>query len=227
MKNSKHFALFAALFSLTLQGFSDESCCETLKEETCVPSYSTQAGDWFTRVRALYILPNDSSGSVSSIPHSGVSVHPSWTGEFDFGYMFTRNLGSELILATSHHSLWGKKSLDGTKIGTTWVLPPTLTFQWRFFPDYIAQPYVGAGVNFTLFYSEHSSLAHTRLKLSNSWGPAVQGGIDFFFYEAWLLNLDVKYVWIDTTAHLKGAVTGKVDVDINPWIIGFGFGRKW
>lgn len=189
--------------------------------------HNTKGGDWFTRLRALYIDPNDSSGSVNTIPHSGVSVHPSWTGEFDFGYMFTKNLGFELILATSKHTLMGKKSLTGTKIGTTWVLPPTLTLQWRFAPKYIIQPYVGVGVNYSLYYNEHCSLAGTSLDLKHSWGPAVQAGMDMFFYKNWFFNVDVKYIWMDTHAYLSGDVHGRVHVNINPWVFGFGFGRKW
>lgn len=191
------------------------------------PVHHTEGGDWFTRIRALYVLPNSSSGSLNTIPHSGVCVHPSWTGEFDFGYMFTKNLGSELILATTRHTLKGKKSLSGTKIGTTWVLPPTFTLQWRFFPSFVVQPYVGAGVNYTLFYGTDCSIKKTDLSLKHSWGPAVQAGMDFFFWKDWLFNIDVKYIWIDTKAHLSGNVHGRVSVDINPWIIGFGFGRKW
>ena len=189
--------------------------------------HHTKGGDWFTRIRALYILPNASSGSVSSIPDSGVGVNPSWTGEFDFGYMFTKNLGTELVLATSRHTLTGQKTLSGTKIGTSWVLPPTLTLQWRFAPTAIAQPYLGAGVNYTLFYHEKCSLPGTHLDLKHSWGPALQAGIDLFFYKDWLFNLDVKYVWMSTHATLKGAVNGHVNVDINPWIFGFGIGKKW
>ncbi|MBY0529309.1 MAG: outer membrane beta-barrel protein [Rhabdochlamydiaceae bacterium] len=199
-----------------------------LAEEPSVPpSHHTQPGDWFTRVRGLYVLPNDSSGSVSSIPHSGVSVHPSWTGEIDVGYMFTKNLGIELIASTTKHTLMGKKVLSGTKIGTTWLLPPTLTLQWRFLPTSIAQPYIGAGVNYTLFYNNHCSLPKTHIDLKHSWGPAVQAGLDVFFYKDWLINFDVKYVWIDTRAHLNGGVNGSVHVDVNPWLFGIGIGRKW
>lgn len=189
--------------------------------------HHTQAGDWFTRLRALYVLPNDSSGSVSSIPGSGVHVHPCWTGEFDFGYMFTRNLGCELILATCRNTLMGAGVLAGTKIGTTWLLPPTLTLQWRFAPHYFAQPYLGAGVNYTLFYGNDCALSNTKMHLTHSWGPALQAGLDLFFFKDWLFNIDVKYVWIDTEAKLRGGVHGHVHVDIDPWIFGFGIGRKW
>jgi len=192
------------------------------------PEYhKTVAGDWFTRLRALYVYPDDSSGSLSTVPHSGVSVWPAWTGEFDFGYMFTKNLGSELILGITRHTLMGKKALAGTKVGHTWLLPPTLTLQWRFLPSSIVQPYAGAGVNYTLFFWNDSSIANTDLSLKHSWGPALQGGIDFFVFKDWLLNVDVKYIWIDTKARLTGAVPGTVHVNVNPWVIGVGFGRKW
>ncbi len=224
MKMYKSHALSAILFftlnTIDRQGFAIEN-------KPCTSHHNTQGGDWFTRLRALYVLPDDSSDSVSSIPHSRVSVHPSWTAELDFGYMFTKNFGAALILSTCHNSLWGEKSLAGTQIGTTWLLPPTFLLQWRFFPTWMIQPYAGAGVNYTLFYGKHCSIHDTHLQLSHSWGPALQGGLDVFFYKDWLFNLDVKYVWMQTTAHLHGAVNGHVHVHVNPWLIGFGFGRKW
>lgn len=220
MKKLKWLVMLCGLVGIA---HADQPASQKVEESF----HHTHAGDWFTRLRALHVHPDDSSGSINTIPNTGVHVRPAWTGEFDFGYMITRNLGLELILATSHHTLMGKKALSGTKIGTTWVLPPTLTAQWRFFPSSIVQPYLGAGVNYTLFYNNHCSLSGTRIDLKHSWGPAVQVGADFFIYKDWLFNFDFKYIWSDTTAHLKGAIKGKVDVDVDPWVIGFGFGRKW
>jgi outer membrane protein len=187
----------------------------------------TKAGDWITRARALYIYPYGSSGSLSTIPNTGVSVIPSWTGEIDIGYMFTKNLGSELILGTSCNTIRGTKGLSGTKIGTTWLLPPTLTLQWRFLPSCRFQPYVGGGVNYTLFYGEACSLPGTHLSLRHSWGPAVQFGSDIFVTNHWFFNADVKYIWMWTKAYLTGAVPGSVHVNVNPWVLGMGVGYKW
>lgn len=190
--------------------------------------HHTKRGNWLTRVRALYILPNDSSGSWNRIPHAGVCVHPAWTGEFDFGYMFTKNLGSEFAITTSEHTLKGKGSLSGKTLGTTWILPPTFTLHWRFFPTSIAQPYVGGGVNFTLFYNQHSAIKNTQLQLQHtSWGPVLQAGIDLFFYKDWFFNLDTRYVWMSSRVHLAGTMRGHVDVTWNPWFFGFGVGKKW
>lgn len=197
------------------------------KSSSHKPYHHTRGGDWFTRLRALYVLPNDSSGSLSTIPNSGVSVNPSWTGEFDFAYMFTKNFGAELILATCRNTLNGKKALSHTEIGKAWLLPPTLTLQWRFFPSALAQPYIGAGVNYTLFYGIDCSLADTHLHLKHSWGPALQAGIDIFVYKNFFVNADVKYIWMDTHARLSGATSGSVHVDVNPWLFGVGFGYKW
>ncbi len=204
------------------KGFSLEQSTEKNTNEI-----NTKAGEWITRVRALYIDPMDSSGSLSTIPDSGVGVMPAWTGEFDISYMFTKNLGAELILGTSCHTIRGKKALSGTKIGTTWLLPPTLTLQWRFLPSYRIQPYVGGGVNYTLFYGEGCSLANTHMKLQHAWGPAAQIGFDFFLSKHWLFNCDLKYIWMQTTAHLTGGVPGSVHVHVNPLVVGFGFGYKW
>lgn len=220
------------LFVLAIVGFSSGFASQAFapssqKEEPAARYHQTKRGDWITRLRALYLLPFSSSSSVSSIPNSGVKAHPGWTGEFDFGYMFTQNLGSELILATSYHTLWGTKSLQGTKIGSAWLLPPTLTLQVRLLPKSIIQPYLGGGVNYTVFYGKHCNLANTSLHLNPSWGGAVQAGIDYFFFRDWLFNVDVKYIWIHTDARLHGGVNGKVHVNINPLAIGFGFGRKW
>jgi outer membrane protein W len=45
------------------------------------------------------------------------------------------------------------------------------------------------------------------------------------------VRLDVKYIDIDTTAHLvtdDGVGTErKVDVGIDPWVPGVGFGYRW
>jgi outer membrane protein len=141
--------------------------------------------------------------------------------------MFCKYVGAELILATCNNTLWGTGSLSGVKVGSSWLLPPTLLLQWRFFPSAVAQPYIGGGVNYTLFYGVDCSLAGTDLKLQHSWGPAVQGGLDVFFTSNWFINADIKYVWMKTHATLSGAIPGTVTVHINPILFGLGIGRAW
>lgn len=190
------------------------------------PVSAFEAGNFLVRLRGIHLWPNDSSGSVKPIPHSGVAVGSATAPELDFTYMLTCNWGTELILETSRHTITGRKDLSGTRVGKTWVLPPTLLLQYHFFPDCCYQPYLGLGANCTILYNEDSHLSHTKLKLSDpSWGIAYQGGVDIMLCQNWFLNFDVKYVNIDTEAKLKGDVNGKVHVDIDPWIFGIGIGR--
>ncbi|MBN8930529.1 MAG: OmpW family protein, partial [Rhizobium pusense] len=43
------------------------------------------------------------------------------------------------------------------KLASTWVLPPTLTAQYHFNPKGAVRPYVGAGINYTIFWNEKAS----------------------------------------------------------------------
>ncbi|MEO0700040.1 MAG: OmpW family outer membrane protein, partial [Pseudomonadota bacterium] len=44
----------------------------------------------------------------------------------------------------------------------------------------------------------------------------------------WFLNVDVKYIDIDTEATLNtGGLINTVDVDLDPFVAGFGIGRRF
>jgi outer membrane protein len=61
-------------------------------------------------------------------------------------------------------------------------------------------------------------------------GYALQGGFDFMLNDKWFLNVDVKKLFLNTDATVNATTalgaTVVADVDINPWIFGFGVGVK-
>lgn len=193
------------------------------------------AGDWLVRLRALHVSPNDDSNAVSTLPGSSVGVESDTTLELDFTYFVTRNLGVELILGSSQHDLEGRGSIAALgKIADVRTLPPTVTLQYHFRPGAQVSPYAGIGVNYTKFYDQEASsslesaLGPTNVDLDSSWGLSGQLGVDISFHRNWFLNLDVKYIRMDTTAELdSGGVVRKVGVDIDPWFIGVGVGRRF
>lgn len=177
-----------------------------------------EAGTWQVRARAIGVLPDVDS---SLTPALTANVDDSWMPELDFTYFFTPNVSAELILATTEHDV----SASGIDLGSTWVLPPTLTLQYHFNTDGQFQPYVGAGVNYTIFYGG-DDVAGLGVDYENSFGFALQGGVDIFTDEHWFLNLDVKKIWLSTDVSVGGgAVTGEVDLD--PWVVGVGFGYRF
>jgi outer membrane protein len=195
-----------------------------------------EAGDWLVRARAIYVAPTESTGPVLPTFATGsVSVDNAIMPELDFTYMITDHIGAELILATTNHDISGEMALEGLgEIADTWVLPPTLTLQYHFLPRNSVRPYVGAGINWTIFYSEDSkdalnnAIGQTDVNLSNSFGWAVQAGVDIDITEKFFFNVDVKYVDINTTATLTtGTLVNTTEVDLDPIIVGVGFGVRF
>ena len=199
-----------------------------------------EAGDWLIRGRVINVNPNDSSGTLSiggvDQGTKGVKVDSDTVPELDITYMINRNWGVELILGYSEHTVTGEKSWAalGDVIDTK-VLPPTLTLQYHFLPDSNIRPYIGAGVNYTYFFDEKvpSSSAISspgdKVTLESSWGWAAQAGVDIAINQDWFINMDVKYLDIDTTASFKNIAVGsaKIDADIDPFVYGIGIGRRF
>ena len=177
-----------------------------------------EPGDWLVRVGASYVTP-------ASDNHETVSVEAATSATINFTYMMTDCWALELLAAYPFkHDL---ELQDGTKIGSTEHLPPTLSLQYHFRPTEQFQPYIGVGLNYTNFFSEKTSgpLTGTDLSLGDSWGIAGQIGFDVLFNDDWFFNLDIRYIDIDTKATLDGASLGKVEVD--PWVFGGHIGFRF
>ena len=195
-----------------------------------------EAGDLLVRLRGIMVSPTEEAGAVRpTFPTGSVAVDDAIVPELDFTYMLTNNIGAELILATSPHDIEGRGSLAGVgKLADIMALPPTLTLQYHLAPEAKLRPYVGAGVNYTIFYDEDASgtletaIGSTKVNADDSFGYAVQAGVDIDLNKKLFLNLDVKYIDIDTTATLRtGALVNKVDVSLNPVVVGIGLGMRF
>lgn len=157
--------------------------------------------------------------------HPVVSAGSGTSLTFNFDYMMTRNWSVELLAAYPFkHDV---DLVDGPKVGDIKHLPPTLSLNYHFAPDSKFQPYIGAGVNYTTFFSESTegALAGTDLSLDDSWGLAYQIGADIVINEKWFFNLNARYIDIDTDATLDGADLGTVEID--PYVYGIHLGFKF
>lgn len=200
-----------------------------------------EAGDWLVRLRGINIDPDTSSDPINApalgglVPGSSVRVDAAITPELDFTYMLSDHFGLELILATAEHtvSAAGAASNLGDVLDT-WVLPPTLTLQYHFLPQGNVQPYIGVGANYTIFYSEDLAdgfaASGDSVDLDDSFGIALQAGIDFKLDNDWFINVDVKYIDMSTDATIRNSSAGDIfvnGVDIDPWVYGIGFGKRF
>ncbi len=210
-----------------------------------IPVQALDTGDLLVRGRIININPSADSGNVTSsavggeVPGTEVDVDDAYSLDIDFTYMFTPNIGAELLLdISSKHDVLGKGATLaplGTIIETR-VLPPSLILQYHFMPDSQFRPYAGLGLNYTMFLSEKatSSLDNalggvTDVELDSSFGWVGQVGMDYDLGNDLFFNLDVKYMDISTTATFNSGALGNVstDVDINPWVFGIGVGKRF
>ncbi|ATC21247.1 TPA: outer membrane beta-barrel protein [Pasteurella multocida] len=182
-----------------------------------------QAGSVIVRGGPILVVPNASTNhdvfkfDVNSNAQLGLTAT----------YMATDNLGVELLAVTPFsHEI----TLGNTLVGKTKHLPPSLYAQYYFLDkDAKARPYVGAGVNYTTFFSEKAVLnGVTDLKLKDSWGPAFNAGVDIQVADNLFLNTAIWYAKIKSKATFKvGGEEHKVNVKLDPTVFFVGLGYRF
>ena len=207
VKTMKKHAIAAALLGTVL-------CSATMAQQVT-------EGPWMVRARAVHL---DSSNSDST--GLGLSINDKWLPEFDVTYFYNKNLAVELILTVPQKQTI---SASGTNIGSLKHLPPTLTAQYHFTDLGGFKPYLGAGVNYTRFSSvRFDSDVNAALSPSidrNSFGWALQAGVDIPLSRNLYLNVDVKKVQIKTDVSSFGGKVGEFKV--NPVLFGVGLGWRF
>jgi outer membrane protein len=181
-----------------------------------------QAGDIVLGFSVLGVLPQ-SGGRVDAVggkPEASDTVTP----QVDVTWFATPNLSLNLIAATTRHDVNVRGSaLGDVELGRVWLLPPTLTLQYHPLPQSRFSPYVGAGINYSVFYNEGGSrsAAISKVDVENSWGWALNVGVDYELTPHWGVNFDVKKLFLRPDVSVNGGAIG-ARADLDPWIIGAG-----
>lgn len=228
-----------------------------------------EAGDMFVRGGVVNVSPDAGSDGVAipalnvpAIAGTGVDVDDNTQLGLTFTYMLSANLGLEVLAATPFkHDIeanLGAAGIPGVglvPVGETTHLPPTISAVW--YPlgssDTI-KPYVGAGINYTIFFDEDVDPALEAgvpviagalgtdlgvaslpldMSLDDSFGLALQAGFDWQLDSKWHLNASVRWIDIGTEAELTspalgGATVITVDnVDIDPWVYQINVGYQF
>lgn len=215
----------------------------TLIQIAGVPAWSYDAGDVVVRAGVTSVQPDSGSDPVM-VPDLGgntgmnVDVDSNAQLGLNFVYFYSSAWAVELLAATpfAHDIALENSALglgDGA-LGEAKHLPPTLSLVY--YPMNASstfQPYVGVGLNYTVFFSEEFDSARkdqgfSDLALDSSFGLALQAGADFQLNEHWHINASARYIDIATTAEFKvGTSSGSVDVDINPMVYTLAAGYKF
>ncbi|MEL1266014.1 OmpW/AlkL family protein [Pseudoxanthomonas putridarboris] len=189
-----------------------------------ISALAQSKGDWTLGIGVHQVNPKSDNGALAggTLPLDIDSdVKPTIT----FEYFLRDNLGLEVLAALPFEHDIAVKGV-GT-VGSTKHLPPTVSLQYYFNGQGKVSPFVGAGINYTTFFSEHTrgALEGTRLKLDDSWGLAAHAGIDFKVGERGAVRVDARWIDIDTDVHVDGAKLGTANID--PWVYGVAYVLKF
>lgn len=149
-----------------------------------------------------------------------------WTAEnksfaaLDVSYFLNKNVAVELLWPASQtHAV----SAAGVNKGTFVVSPHALVLQYHVTDWARVQPYLGVGINNTLYSSANFTGNQTTDR--SSWGAALQVGANIPVDKNWSINFDLKKLYSQTDIESAGVHQGTLK--LNPTLMGVGVGYRF
>ena len=218
-------------------------------------SMANQAGDILVRGGATMVSPDSAHSTVNLDDNAtplSLSVDDNTQLGLNFVYFFDSNWAIEVLAATPFQhdvilqdpdgvtdAVYGI-DLNGAKLAEVDHLPPTISALYYFDTGTAFKPYVGAGLNYTIFFDEEftdtpTAAGFSNLELDGSFGWAVQVGGDYHFNDKWHVNASARYIDINTKATfdlddpLSVGLSGKgsASVDVDPMVYSIMIGYKF
>ena len=163
------------------------------------PALATEAGDWSFSFGVHSVDPASDNGTLADGAFD-VSVAQRLATHDYRGVLLQPEPGLEVLASLPFdHDI----SLNGVEAGSTKHLPPTFTLQYHFDGKTVS-PFIGAGINYTLFYDQDTTgpLEGAELDLGNSWGLTARAGLDFKLWDNQAIRVDIR--WMDISYRRLG-----------------------
>ena len=211
-------------------------------------AFAHEPGSFIVRAGAMYANPKSDSSriSVNGSDISGSKVKTSDGAQLlnlSGTWMFAPHFGlGAMIGGGFYHDLRasgtrGNPRIAEGRFAEVSQQPFAANVQFFFLdPKSRFQPYIGIGLNYTVFYDERYTRRQRRLgyrsdelEVKNAWGWAAQIGADIALTDRFYLNATV---WkLDVEAKAKGEARNgdeiKFKMNLDPWIYSVGVGYKF
>jgi outer membrane protein len=187
---------------------------------------SSEDNPWMLRVRAVDLLWQN--GQTDALSTLNVKAENQVIPEFDISYFFTKNIAAELVL-TYPQQVNITAGSGNTNVGKVTALPPSLLVQYHFTELGAFKPYVGVGVNYTIFGNRQNfpALGNSVTVDQSSLGAVAQIGADYMFDKNWGVNVDLKYATISTNVNTVAGNNNLGKLTLNPWMPAVGVTYKF
>ena len=187
---------------------------------------AAEENPWMLRVRAVDLLWQN--GQTDTVSSANVKAKNQLIPEFDISYFFTKNIAAELVL-TWPQQVNITAGPGNTNVGKISALPPSLLIQYHFTDLGAFKPYIGAGVNYTIFGNRQNfpGLDNSVQVDQNSVGFVAQVGTDYMFDKNWGMNLDLKYATMSTNVTTVQGNNNLGKLTLNPFMPAVGVTYKF
>lgn len=171
------------------------------------------------------------------VPGAGIDVSGSKTVALEVAYEFQPRWALRMALGVPPTArLRTAGSLNALvppltgKLGEVRYAPLAPSITYRLASEGLLRPYVGAGLHHLLPLST-SDADVSQFKVHRAWGPLVQAGVDVAVSPHWSVYLDVRKLWLKTTATgtlgALGGVPVRTEITLRPVSVFAGVGYRF
>jgi outer membrane protein len=191
-------------------------------------SGAAQAQNWIVKAGAIYYQTHSETTGIQGIgipPGADAETGNATTLLLTIERTFTPNLSVEFVLGippTIKAEGTGSVAFLGEVLSAKNVAP-TLLFNYTFFePTATWRPYVGAGINYTRFTDIKTTLPVQSVDMSDSWGLALQAGVNYAVDKNWGLFASIARVDVKSDLVAVGSTVLTTTIDFKPITYSFG-----
>ena len=178
---------------------------------------------------AIFYQTHSKTNGITGIgipPGADAETGDAWTVLFTYERLLTPNFGVEFVLGwpprikakgTGSVAFLGEDVLEATNVA------PTLLFNYHFGSTGDKfRPYLGAGINYTRFTDVKTTVPVQSVNRSDSWGLALQAGLDYQLSPQWGLFASIARVDVKSDLVAIGSTVLKTTIDFRPVTYSFG-----
>lgn len=173
---------------------------------------------WIARIGVHPVDPKPSNHPELAVDNaSGLSAGAT--------YLLTKHWAIELFAAFP--AGFDLHDADGARAARFSMHPASATVQYHITDaSGIFRAYAGVGVSYADLSNERTQgpLGGQRLQLDDSTGLAAAVGLDMDLGSKWFVNIDARWMDIDSSMTIDGVSRGALEVD--PYMFGLSIGRR-
>ncbi|MFM2055726.1 MAG: outer membrane protein precursor [Pseudomonadota bacterium] len=196
---------------------------------------SAQISPWSVRLGAAHVgfsTRADVQVNGALVPGADASASSSTTLGMEVSHDFTPQwTGRFLIGVPPTTTLTGTGALNGTgTLGKVTYGPAALTATYRLLDLGPVQPYIGAGLNYTIVFKSKDGFI-SNLDVKSAFGTVAEIGAEMPLADGWSLGLDVRKIFVKTKADgvlpAMGGAAAHAEVRLDPLVVFASIGKRF